>query len=101
MSDVLAKVIDLPVSKWNYIDDESDSSHVGPMAQDFHAAFGLGDDDKSIATLDTSGVGLQFQGLNEKMQGLNDDLEAKNGEVEDLQKRIERLEKLVEALSAQ
>ena len=33
--DVLAKVIDLPVSKWNYIDDESDSSHVGPMAQDF------------------------------------------------------------------
>ena len=101
-SDVLAKVIDLPVSKWNYIDDESDSSHVGPMAQDFHAAFGLGDDDKSIATLDTSGVALAaIQGLNEKMQGLNDDLEAKNGEVEDLQKRIERLEKLVEALSAQ
>ena len=97
--DVLAKVIDLPVSKWNYIDDESDSSHVGPMAQDFHEAFGLGDDDKSIATLDTSGVALAaIQGLNEKMQCLNDDLESEN---KDLQKRIERLEKLVEALSAQ
>ena len=93
--DVLAKVIDLPVSKWNYIDDESDSSHVGPMAQDFHEAFGLGDDDKSIATLDTSGVALAA------IQGLNEKLEAKNGEVEDLQDRIERLEKLVEALSAQ
>ena len=106
--DVLAKVIDLPVSKWNYIDDESDSSHVGPMAQDFHAAFGLGDDNKSIATLDTSGVALvAIQGLNEKfelensvaleaIQSLNEKLESEN---EDLKNRIERLEKLVEAVS--
>ena len=90
-SEVLAKVIDLPVSKWNYKADESDSSHVGPMAQDFHAAFGLGDDDKRIATLDTSGVALAaIQGLNEKLKS----------EKEELQTRIERLEKMVEAISA-
>ena len=91
-SEVLAKVIDLPVSTWKYKADESDSSHVGPMAQDFHAAFGLGDDDKRIATLDTSGVALAA------IQGLNEKLESKNV---DLQKRIDRLEKMVEALSTE
>ena len=93
-SEVLAKVIDLPVSKWNYKADESDSSHVGPMAQDFHAAFGLGDDDKRIATLDTSGVALAA------IQGLNEKLESVESENEDLQNRIKRLEKMVEAGSA-
>ena len=30
----------------------------GPMAQDFYAAFGLGNSDKSIGLLDASGVAL-------------------------------------------
>jgi len=32
--------------------------HLGPVAQDFHAAFGLGADDKHIATVDADGVAL-------------------------------------------
>ena len=32
--------------------------HIGPMAQDFHAVFGVGADEKAIATLDESGVVL-------------------------------------------
>ena len=91
-TDVLEKVIDLPVSKWNYIADESDASHLGPMAQDFHAAFGLGNSEKHIATLDTGGVALAA------IKGLNEKLESENEELLD---RIERLEKMVEALSAQ
>jgi hypothetical protein len=31
---------------------------LGPTAQDFHAAFHLGDDDKTIATVDEAGVAL-------------------------------------------
>src|SRR5208283_3394063 len=44
--EVLDKVDALPIGRWNYKVDKS-SEHIGPMAQDFHAAFGLnGSDDK-------------------------------------------------------
>ena len=38
--------------------------HIGPMAQDFHSAFGLGLDNKHITTIDEGGVALAaIQGL--------------------------------------
>jgi hypothetical protein len=44
---ILEKVAALPVTRWNFKID-NDSEHLGPMAQDFHAAFGLnGEDDTS------------------------------------------------------
>jgi hypothetical protein len=62
---VLAQVAALPLSRWRYTNAPG-ASHIGPMAQDFHAAFGLGSDDKSIATVDADGVALAaIQGLNE------------------------------------
>ena len=54
---MLAKLADLPVSRWSYKKDKAKTRHMGPMAQDFHAAFGLGDD-RTIFTLDGSGVAL-------------------------------------------
>ena len=66
--DVLAKVAALPISQWNF-KSESAVQHVGPMAQDFRAAFGLGPDEKHIATVDADGVALAaIQGLNEKVE---------------------------------
>jgi hypothetical protein len=39
------------------------------MAQDFYAAFGLGEDDKHITTSDEGGVALAaIQGLNAKLE---------------------------------
>jgi trimeric autotransporter adhesin len=32
--------------------------HLGPMAQDFHARFGLGDDDRTYNSVDAHGVAL-------------------------------------------
>jgi hypothetical protein len=55
---VLAKVAALSIQSWNYKDEESAVRHIGPTAQDFHAAFGLGDTDKAIATVDADGVSL-------------------------------------------
>jgi len=47
---------------------DSTTKHLGPVAQDFHAAFGLGTDDKHIATVDADGVALAaIQGLNQKV----------------------------------
>jgi hypothetical protein len=65
---VLRKVISLPVTAWNYIAEGKDVKRLGPMAQDFYAAFGLGGDDKTIGVTDASGVALAaIQGLNQKL----------------------------------
>src|SRR5262249_27589143 len=65
--EVLSKVAALPLTRWNYKDDTG-SEHIGPMAQDFYAAFKVGPDDKHIATIDEGGVALAaIQGLNEKL----------------------------------
>jgi hypothetical protein len=54
---VLGKVASMPVSTWSY-KSEPGVRHLGPVAQDFHRAFGLGEDARHIAPLDTSGVAL-------------------------------------------
>ena len=96
---VLDKVASMPVSEWSYKHDPS-SRHVGPMAQDFRAAFGLGHDDKGIATVDADGVALAaIQGLNEKVEvrseraeGRIQKLESENAE---LKQRLTDLERLI------
>jgi hypothetical protein len=54
---VLDKVAALPISRWSY-KSERGVRHVGPMAQDFYAAFGVGEDDKHITSIDEDGVAL-------------------------------------------
>jgi len=69
--EILAKLATLPVSTWTYTDDTSRARHVGPMAQDFHALFGLGATETGISTLDTSGVALAaIQALVAQNEGL-------------------------------
>ena len=71
---VLAKVAALPMSTWNYKTEDGKYLHMGPMGQDFHAAFGLGTDEKHITTVDADGVALAaIQGLYEA--GLEKDAE--------------------------
>ncbi len=54
---ILAKVAALPVSVWSYT-SERGVRHVGPMAQDFYAAFRVGEDDRHITSIDEDGVAL-------------------------------------------
>ena len=69
--DVLGKVMDMPISTWTY-KNSSEGTHVGPMAEDFKAAFGLGSDNQHIATVDADGVALAaIQGLNQKLEAEN------------------------------
>jgi trimeric autotransporter adhesin len=56
--EILQKLADMPISQWNYRAQDASIQHIGPMAQDFYAAFGLGDDDRYIATVDADGVAL-------------------------------------------
>jgi hypothetical protein len=70
-ADVLERVLALGISRWSYI-GSGEGEHVGPMAEDFHAAFGLGHSEKQIATVDADGVALAaIQGLNAKLEAEN------------------------------
>ena len=68
--------------------------HLGPTAQDFHAAFGLGHSDRHISTVDADGVALSaIQGLHELLQEKSQqiaELEARNA---DLTRRLEIIER--------
>lgn len=91
---VLDKVAALPITQWKYKSEPDGVKHLGPVAQDFHAAFGLGDNDKSIGTVDESGVALAaIQGLNQKLEEKNAALEKEVAELRTLVKTLaERVE---------
>lgn len=70
-AEILARVRALPVSTWNYVWDPPTTRHLGPMAQDFRAAFGLGDDDTRIHAVDAAGVSLvAIQALCRRIESL-------------------------------
>jgi hypothetical protein len=62
--EVLATLAEMPITTWNSKAEDPSIRHMGPVAQDFYAAFGLGASDTSIGTLDADGVALAaIQGL--------------------------------------
>jgi hypothetical protein len=63
-ADMLQRVRELPITTWNYTSDDPAIRHIGPMAQDFVATFGVGGDDRRIHPVDGQGVALAaIQGL--------------------------------------
>jgi len=55
---ILGKIRDLRIQQWSYRVENDHVRHIGPTAQDFHAAFGLGSDDRVIPAVDAEGVAL-------------------------------------------
>jgi hypothetical protein len=109
-SEVLAKVSALPITQWQYKIEKNGIKHLGPMAQDFHAAFGLnGADDKHIATVDEEGVALAaIQGLNQKIEETQQSVKDKDQEIQTLRQqndslagRLNELEATVKQLATQ
>lgn len=99
---VLDALAGVPINTWNYISDKDDVRHMGPMAQDFYAAFGLGVDNRHIAPLDANGVALAgVQELYGRLQTQESQITALEKENEDLEQRLAELEAAVAALLAQ
>ena len=95
---VLDQVIALPISLWNYKGQARTIRHIGPVAQDFAAAFGVGEDDKHITTVDENGVALAaVQGLNSKLE---EKLRERDAEIQALKNRLADLEKAVAVMTA-
>lgn len=83
---VLGKIARMPIQTWSYRTEPGRVRHVGPTAQDFRAAFGLGTDDKTISLVDIDGINLLgVQALERRTRAL----EQENAE---LRARLERLE---------
>jgi trimeric autotransporter adhesin len=73
---VLRKLASMPVSTWSYRAQDDSIRHIGPMAQDFYRAFGVGEDHRHIASVDADGVALAaIKGLNERLNRKVDRLE--------------------------
>ena len=92
--EVLELVAGMPVWSWNYKSQADSIRHMGPMAQDFHAAFGLGVSEKLIDTIDPDGVALAA------IQGLKGLVDEKDAEIAELRERVARLEGALERLAA-
>ena len=71
--------------------------HLGPMAQDFRQAFGLGEDDRHISSSDADGVALAaIQGLNQKLE---ETVRQKDARIAALEQNVAELRQLVNALA--
>lgn len=106
---ILDEVVALPISTWNYKSQSAEIRHIGPAAQDFFAAFAVGDDNRHITDIDEGGVALAaIQGLNQKLEAelktkdaqlaeqrrINDSQEE---EIRTLMQAVEKLRRQLEA----
>ncbi len=94
---VLAALVRMPITTWSYKSDPNRVRHIGPMAQDFKSAFGVGNDPRSIGLLDEGGVALAgIKGLYDKLQRQQAQIEALRAE----NRRLKRQQAQIGSLSA-
>jgi hypothetical protein len=82
---VLDRVKNLPISTWNYKDQGAEIRHIGPMAQDFAAAFGVGEDNRRINFVDANGVTLA------SIQALYQLMQEQSSQIKNLQNQLEQI----------
>jgi trimeric autotransporter adhesin len=106
--EVLAKIARMPIREWNYKAQDAAIRHVGPTAQDFHAAFGLGEDSLRISTIDADGIALaavraleaRSREMRDRYSTLSRENEALNAEIAELRRSLEDAKKALAALIA-
>lgn len=114
--DILFRLRRMPISSYSFAAQDSSVRHLGPLAADFKAAFGLGESDRHIGHLDADGVALAaIQGLaleldarDARIASLETEaiareartmqaLSEKQGRIDELEARLARVERLLEA----
>jgi hypothetical protein len=94
---VLDRLSTLKISEWNYKSQDDHIRHMGPTAQDFHAAFGLGDNNTTISTLDPDGV--LFAAVQE-LARRDEELTRHTNEIDDLKIQVAKLQSQLQSLIA-
>jgi hypothetical protein len=94
--DVLARLRSVPVTSWNYRSQDRSIRHMGPMAQDFYAAFGLGESELMINSVDIDGVNMAaIQALTARTDALQAENATLRQENAEMRARLERIEALL------
>ena len=89
---VLEVLATLPVSTWSYKSDDPAVRHLGPMAQDFYSAFGLGDTDRAYNSIDAHGVAMAaIKALYERSRAEDARIERLEQENRDLRRNADRV----------
>jgi hypothetical protein len=94
---VLEQVAALPIQTWRYKVEHDSVRHIGPMAQDFQAAFGYGGDPRGIMSVDADGVALAAI---QALYRMTAELERRTRQLEAQQQRLDTLEAGLRALEA-
>lgn len=103
--DILRRLRDVPVTTWTMIGDEDGVLHLGPVAEDFYQAFGLGLGETAIGLGDIDGVNFAAaQALERRTTELREEMERRAAEDQDearaMRAEIERLRAQVSELQA-
>ena len=101
-TDLLTQLARVPITTWNYKAQGQGVRHLGPVAQDFYAAFHLGADDKHITTVDEGGVALAaIQALyrmdrekDEQIRRLARSSAEKDAQIRRLTRQVQELQKV-------
>lgn len=94
--ELLARIRTVPVNYWSYVSESGNVRHLGPFAEDFRAAFGLGTDDLSIGLLDIDGVNFAAaKALEARTSQLEQQVKERDQRISELEARLERLEAAV------
>jgi hypothetical protein len=97
---ILEAVAGMPLQEWSYTGSEV--RHLGPVSQDFYAAFGLGDDDRHISTVDADGVALAaIQALYAQNQELSTENAAQQAQIDALERQNNEFAARLSALETQ
>lgn len=100
--DVLARLAAMPVSEWWYKSDPAASRHIGPVAEDFHAAFGLGAEGIGLNVGDVAGVTIAaVQGLWLELRDQKAAAKDQEKTLAELHQRMEEQRQLIQELRAE
>ncbi|CAG0937571.1 hypothetical protein TFLX_06512 [Thermoflexales bacterium] len=90
---VLKRLAALPIQTWSYKAQAPTIQHIGPMAQDFYAAFHVGEDNAHISTVDADGVAFAaIKGLYQVVRNKDALIAQQQRQIADLETRLSKLE---------
>lgn len=92
---ILDRLKELKITQWNYKVDNDQVTHIGPVSQDFYAAFGLGTDDGTLSSIDPSGVALAA------IKELIDQSEKRKARIDELEAELEEMKALIHELMSE
>ncbi|KYC42619.1 hypothetical protein WA1_14825 [Scytonema hofmannii PCC 7110] len=87
--EILKGIANLPITSWQYKNENTSIRHIGPMAQDFAATFQVGESDRTINIVDGMGVSLAaIQALYQLMQQKDSQINELRSELHQLKQQM-------------